>query len=184
MSLVVQRIRIRLPMQGAWVWSLVWDDATCCGIGKPMHKNYLSLRSRAQEPQLPSLCSSAQEPQLLKPWAPQCVCTTMKSNPCSPQPEKACAKQFRPSAAKKTQNQACLRPHHSASHPSYDDTQFQPPPREARSTQPSTGCGAQQTQCLFLSTVLSLPSSGLREITSEHFLCQALHWVPYVHWII
>ena len=48
-SLVVQWLRIRLPMQGTWVWSLVQEDAT----------------SPRAMPQLLSLCSRAFEPQLL-----------------------------------------------------------------------------------------------------------------------
>ena len=30
-SLVAQWLRIRLPMQGTWVQSLVWEDPTCRG---------------------------------------------------------------------------------------------------------------------------------------------------------
>ena len=39
-SLVVQWLRICLPMQGTWVRSLVWEDPTCHGATKPMHHNY------------------------------------------------------------------------------------------------------------------------------------------------
>ena len=39
-SLVVQRLRIRLPMQGTWVWALVREDSTCHGATKPMRHNY------------------------------------------------------------------------------------------------------------------------------------------------
>ena len=39
-SLVAQWLRICLPMQGTWVWALVWEDPTCCGATKPMHHNY------------------------------------------------------------------------------------------------------------------------------------------------
>ena len=39
-SLVVQWLRIRLPMQGTWVRALVWEDPTCCGATKPVHHNY------------------------------------------------------------------------------------------------------------------------------------------------
>ena len=39
-SLVVQWLRIRLPMQGTWVQALVWEDPTCHGATKPMHHNY------------------------------------------------------------------------------------------------------------------------------------------------
>ena len=39
-SLVVQWLRIRLPMQGTWVQSLVQEDPTCRGATKPVHHNY------------------------------------------------------------------------------------------------------------------------------------------------
>ena len=39
-SLVVQWLRIRLPMQGTWVRALVWEDPTCCGATQPMRHNY------------------------------------------------------------------------------------------------------------------------------------------------
>ena len=39
-SLVVQWIRIRLPMQGTWVRALVREDPTCCRAAKPVHHNY------------------------------------------------------------------------------------------------------------------------------------------------
>ena len=42
-SLVVQRLRICLPMQGPWVQSLIQEDATCLRAPKPLHHNYWSL---------------------------------------------------------------------------------------------------------------------------------------------
>ena len=39
-SLVVQWLRIRLPIQGIWVWSLLWEDPTCWGATKPVGRNY------------------------------------------------------------------------------------------------------------------------------------------------
>ena len=39
-SLVVQWLRIRLPMQGTWVQAVVQEDPTCHGATKPMHHNY------------------------------------------------------------------------------------------------------------------------------------------------
>ena len=56
-SLVVQWLRIRLPMQGTQVRALVWEDPTCHGA------------ARAHAPQLLNLCSRAHEPQLLSPHA-------------------------------------------------------------------------------------------------------------------
>ena len=39
-SLVVQWLRICLPMQGTQVRTLVPEDPTCCGATKPLHHNY------------------------------------------------------------------------------------------------------------------------------------------------
>ena len=39
-SLVVQWLRIRLPMQGTRIQALVQEDPTCHGATKPMHHNY------------------------------------------------------------------------------------------------------------------------------------------------
>ena len=39
-SLVAHWLRIRLPMQGTWGLSLVWEDSTCLGATKPMSHNY------------------------------------------------------------------------------------------------------------------------------------------------
>ena len=56
-SLVVQWLRICLPMQGSRVRSLVREDPTCRGATKPMRHNY---RACALEP-------TSCVPQLLKP---------------------------------------------------------------------------------------------------------------------
>ena len=37
---MVQWLGIRLPMQGTWVRSLVWEDPTCCRTAKLMCLNY------------------------------------------------------------------------------------------------------------------------------------------------
>ena len=39
-SLVVQWLRIRLPVQGTQVGALVWEDPTCHGATKPVCHNY------------------------------------------------------------------------------------------------------------------------------------------------
>ena len=39
-SLVVQRLRIRLPVQGTRVPALVREDPTCHGATKPVRHNY------------------------------------------------------------------------------------------------------------------------------------------------
>ena len=33
-------VKNRLPMQGAWVRALVWEDPTCHGATGPMRHNY------------------------------------------------------------------------------------------------------------------------------------------------
>ena len=38
-SLVVQWLRIRLPIEGTWVRALVWEDPRCRGATKPGHSN-------------------------------------------------------------------------------------------------------------------------------------------------
>ena len=39
-SLVVQWLRVRLPMQGTRVRALVWEDPTCRGATRPVRHNY------------------------------------------------------------------------------------------------------------------------------------------------
>ena len=39
-SLVVQWLRICLPMQGTLVRSLLWEDPTCCRATKSMYHSY------------------------------------------------------------------------------------------------------------------------------------------------
>ena len=61
-SLVVQWLRIRLPMQGTWVRAPVREDPTCRGATKPVHHNYWAC---TLEPA--SHNHWAHVPQLLKP---------------------------------------------------------------------------------------------------------------------
>ena len=44
--------RSPLPKQRTWVWSLVQEEATCCGATEAYARQTLSLCSRACEPQL------------------------------------------------------------------------------------------------------------------------------------
>ena len=62
-SLVVQWLRIHLPMQGTWVWALVQEDAICHGATKPVCHNYWSLHTLGPA----SHNYWAHTPQLLKP---------------------------------------------------------------------------------------------------------------------
>ena len=50
-SLVVQWLRIHLPMEGMQVWSLVQEDSTCHRATKSMCCNYWNLHPRAHTPQ-------------------------------------------------------------------------------------------------------------------------------------
>ena len=116
-SLVAQWLRIRLPMQGTWVWALVREDPTCRRATKPVCHNYRACALEptghncwACEPQLlKPTCPRAHALQLLKPvlhnkrshcseWL--CSHTATKSSPHLLQPEKARTQQWRPSAAK------------------------------------------------------------------------------------
>ena len=91
-------IRICLPMQGAWVQYLVWEDSTCCGATKPLCHSYWA---HALEP---ASCNYwPRLLQLLKPSSLEPVFgnkrsfstvrsphTALKSSPHSLQLEKAC----------------------------------------------------------------------------------------------
>ena len=46
-SVVVQWLRIRLPMQGTRVRALVWEDPTCHGATGPVSHNYWACASGA-----------------------------------------------------------------------------------------------------------------------------------------
>ena len=73
-SLVVQWLRVHLPMQGTRAWSLVREDSTCHRATKPMCCNYWAC-----------------VPQLLKPaHSGACVLQLLKPTPraCAPQQEK------------------------------------------------------------------------------------------------
>ena len=50
-SLVVQWLRICLPMQGTRVPALVWEDPTCHGATRPVSHNYWACVSGACAPQ-------------------------------------------------------------------------------------------------------------------------------------
>ena len=90
-SLMVHWLRIHLPMQGTWVWLLVWEDSTCPRATKPMPHNYCTYMLQLLKPKHPETCA----PQQQKP--PQW-------DALAPQLEKACVQQRRPSTAKKAKN--------------------------------------------------------------------------------
>ena len=94
-SLVVQSLRIRLPMQGTRVWALVQEDRTCRGATKPVRHNYWARAPRLLKPECLErvLCNKRSHRNEKR------LCTTMKSSPLSQQLEKARAQQRRPNAA-------------------------------------------------------------------------------------
>ena len=86
-SLVAQRLRICLPMQGTRVRDLVWEDPTCRRANWAREPQLLSLR-------VWSLCSATREAVIVR--GPR---TAMKSGPRLPQLEKALAQKRRPNTA-------------------------------------------------------------------------------------
>ena len=91
-SLVVQWLRIRLPMQGTRARALVQEDPTGLRATKPVRHNYwacalepVSHNYWTHVPQLLSLHSGACEPQLLKPaWLEPVLCN--KGSHCNEKP--------------------------------------------------------------------------------------------------
>ena len=63
--LVVQWTRIRLPVEGTWVWSRLWEDSTCQWTAKTVHHSYCA---HVLGPT--SYDHWACEPQLLRPMHP------------------------------------------------------------------------------------------------------------------
>ena len=90
-SLVKQWLRIRLPMQGTWVRSLVREDPTCCEATKPVCHNYCAC---TLEPTSHNYWARA--PQLLKPAHPRAHALQQEKPP----QWEAHALQRRPKAAK------------------------------------------------------------------------------------
>ena len=77
-SLVIQWIRICLPVHGTWVQSLVQEDPSCQGATKPVH------HATATEPVLKSLCSETREATAMRS-----PCTPMRNSASSSRLEKA-----------------------------------------------------------------------------------------------
>ena len=61
-SLVVQWIRICLPMQETWVWSLVQEDSTCHGATMPVSHSYWPCAPRPRSHNYWSLSPRAHAP--------------------------------------------------------------------------------------------------------------------------
>ena len=68
---MLQWVRIYLPMQGTWVWSLVWEDATYLRATKPMCHKYW-VQATATEACVPKARALQQEKPLpLEAHTPQ-----------------------------------------------------------------------------------------------------------------
>ena len=79
-SLMVQWLRIRLPMEGTWVWALVQEDLTCHGAAKPVH---CSCWDCALEPMSHSCWACV--PQLLRAMCLESVLCNRRGH-CSERP--------------------------------------------------------------------------------------------------
>ena len=75
-SLMVQWLRIYLPMQGTQVRSLVLEDSSCCGTKKSMSCNYWAHTPQQLKPSHARDCAPQQEKPLQ--WNPH---TTTRENP-------------------------------------------------------------------------------------------------------
>ena len=93
--LAAQWLRIRLPMQGTQVRSLVLEDPTCCRATKRMCHNYWAHMPQLLKPARLEPCSATGEATAVR--SPH---TTTKSSPRSPQLETAHTQQQRPNTAK------------------------------------------------------------------------------------
>ena len=83
-SLVIQWLRIHLPMQRTCVPSLIQEDPTCCRTAKPvkpMHSRACSLQEKSPqwEAHVPQLESGPGSPQLEKIYVQQQRPSTVKS---------------------------------------------------------------------------------------------------------
>ena len=97
-SLVVWWLRIHLPVQGTWVWSLVWEDSTCLRANTLTCHIYWSPRT------LESVLCRKMPPQR-EACPPQ-----LESSSHLPQLEKVCTQQWRPTQAKRQENSKWIKP--------------------------------------------------------------------------
>ena len=84
-SLVIQWVRIHLPVQGTWVQSLVWEDSTCLGETKPVHYNYWAcvlqlLKLGSLEPVLHKRNQCSEKPMICNKEKP--LLTTKEVSKC------------------------------------------------------------------------------------------------------
>ena len=106
-SLVAQWLRIRLPMQGTQVRSLIREDPTCCGATKPVCHNYWACALEPASHNYWACVLQLLKPVRLEPMLhnkrshhSKKLLTATKSSPCSLQLGKARVQQWRPNTAK------------------------------------------------------------------------------------
>ena len=107
-SLVVQWLRIHLSMQGTPFGSLIRESPTCHGAAEPVHHSYWVCILERENHNCPAhllqllkpACPGTRAPQQGKPLQPEACAPQLECSPCSPQLEKACVHQWRPSTAK------------------------------------------------------------------------------------
>ena len=104
--LLIQWLRICLPMQGTWVGSLIEEDSTCHRQLEPMYHNHQACMLYGCKPQLMGPCAMIAEACSPRAHSPQqrshCSEKPVQCNEEWPshQIEKACEQQSRPSAIK------------------------------------------------------------------------------------
>ena len=120
-SLVVQWLRIHLPVQRTWVSTLVQEDPTWQGASEPMCHNYWAHTLEptgcsygACSPQYWSFCTPEPKGQNKRSHVSEKLCTAVKSSLCLPQLEKACKQQRRTSRAKKKRMLEARQPWHKS----------------------------------------------------------------------
>ena len=105
-SLLVQWIRVHLPVQGTWVWPPVREDAACLRATKPVcHKYWAPIPEQASWNEW-----GPHAPQLLKPLCLEPVLSSKRS-PTSPQLEKTLVHATTKTQSHQKKNQKWIRTH-------------------------------------------------------------------------
>ena len=99
-SLVAQWLRIHLPMQGTWVWALVWEDPTCHGATKPVCHNYWACALEPASHNYWAHVPRTRAPQQENPPQWEARAPQRRVGPAHRNQRKACTQQRRPNAAK------------------------------------------------------------------------------------
>ena len=111
--LVVQLLRVCLTIQGSQVQSLVQEDAACHRATEPVNYNYWACALEPSDsnywahtpPSLKLRCPRSHALQQARPaQSGEASAPHLESSPCSPQPEKVCTQQLRPSTAENNNN--------------------------------------------------------------------------------